>query len=88
MKTMEGLATSSTPMVRRLRCSTLSPLCPGSPTREPLSDVSSMSSITWSMMTHLCRNYETLGTLLSSVGLFGVHSHMKECMLRGKACQS
>ena len=49
MKTMEGLATSSTPMVRRLRCSTLSPLCPGKPTREPFSDVSSISSITWGM---------------------------------------
>ena len=33
MKTMEGLATSSTAMVSRLRCSTLSPLRPGMPTR-------------------------------------------------------
>lgn len=33
MKTTAGLATSSTPMVRRLRCSTLSPLTPGMPTK-------------------------------------------------------
>ena len=46
MKMMEGLATSSTPMVRRLRCSTLSPLCPGSPTRDPFRDVSSIRPIT------------------------------------------
>ena len=35
MKMMEGLATSSTAMVSRLRCSTLSPVLPGSPTRDP-----------------------------------------------------
>ena len=32
MKTIEGLATSSTAMVRRLRCSTDNPLMPGTPT--------------------------------------------------------
>ena len=34
MKMMEGLATSSTAMVRRLRCSTLRPVLPGMPTSE------------------------------------------------------
>ena len=33
MKTMAGLETSSTAMVRRLRCSTDRPLWPGMPTR-------------------------------------------------------
>ena len=33
MNTTLGLDTSSTPMVRRFRCSTLSPLTPGVPTR-------------------------------------------------------
>lgn len=34
MKTMEGLATSSTAMVNRLRCSTLRPLCPAACTSD------------------------------------------------------
>jgi hypothetical protein len=45
MKTMEGLATSSTAMVSRLRCSTLSPLTPSTPMyalRRRSSSVSSM----------------------------------------------
>lgn len=46
MKTMEGLATSSTPMVSRLRCSTLRPLTPGTPTIAFRSGVSSISSST------------------------------------------
>ena len=46
MKMMDGLATSSTPMVRRLRCSTLSPLTPGTPTSALFSGVSSISSST------------------------------------------
>ena len=46
MKTAEGLATSSTAMVRRLRCSTLSPLTPGRPTRACLNGINSTSSIT------------------------------------------
>ena len=47
MKMMEGLATSSTAMVRRLRCSTLSPLMPGLPTMLLARPSSSTSSITW-----------------------------------------
>lgn len=46
IKTAEGLATSSTAMVRRLRCSTLRPLVPGRPTSALRSGVSSTSSIT------------------------------------------
>ena len=46
MKMMEGLATSSTAMVRRLRCSTLSPVLPGMPTSEFRSGVSSTRPIT------------------------------------------
>ena len=46
MKMTEGLATSSTAMVRRLRCSTLSPLWPGMPTSVLHSGVSSTMSIT------------------------------------------
>ena len=46
MKMMEGLATSSTPMVRRLRCSTLSPETPGTPTSALASGASSISSST------------------------------------------
>ena len=46
MKMMEGLATSSTAMVRRLRCSTLSPLRPGLPTMLFARPSSSTSSIT------------------------------------------
>ena len=46
MKMMEGLATSSTAMVRRLRCSTLSPVLPGMPTSEFRSGVSSTKFIT------------------------------------------
>ena len=46
MKMTDGLATSSTAMVRRLRCSTLSPLCPGMPTSVWRSGVSSTMSIT------------------------------------------
>ena len=39
--------TSSTAMVRRFRCSTLSPLCPGLPTRAPDRVCSSTSPITY-----------------------------------------
>ena len=46
MKITDGLATSSTPMVRRLRCSTLSPLTPGTPTSALRSGASSISSST------------------------------------------
>ena len=46
MKMMEGFATSSTAMVRRLRCSTLSPLRPGLPTMLFAKPSSSTSSIT------------------------------------------
>ncbi len=46
MKTMAGLATSSTARVRRLRCSTDSPLAPGSPTSALDSGVSSTRAIT------------------------------------------
>ena len=67
MKTMEGLATSSTPMVRRLRCSTLRPLCPGRPTRLPFSDPSSISSIT-------CAH---AGQSLSDVSLYNMHKSMR-----------
>ena len=52
MKMMEGLATSSTPMVRRLRCSTLSPLTPGTPTSALASGASSISSSTCSDQKH------------------------------------
>ena len=45
MNTIEGLATSSTAIVSRLRCSTLSPEMPGFPTRESLMLVSSIRSI-------------------------------------------
>lgn len=47
MNTTEGLATSSTAMVSLFRCSTLSPVCPGRPTRESLIGSSSTKSITW-----------------------------------------
>ena len=46
MKMTEGLATSSTAIVRRLRCSTLRPVLPGTPTSDPFSGVSSTSAIT------------------------------------------
>ena len=45
MNTMDGLATSSTAMVSRLRCSTLRPV-PGEPTMEFLMEDSSTRSIT------------------------------------------
>ena len=47
MKMTLGFETSSTPMVRRLRCSTLSPVRPGMPTRAPLMESSSISASTW-----------------------------------------
>ncbi|KAJ7568417.1 hypothetical protein O6H91_01G032100 [Diphasiastrum complanatum] len=46
MKMMEGLATSSTAIVNRLRCSVESPVTPGRPTIPSLNDVSSTSSMT------------------------------------------
>ena len=46
MKMMEGLATSSTAMVSRFRCSTERPEAPGSPTSVPRNDVSSIKAIT------------------------------------------
>ncbi len=52
MKMTEGLATSSTPMVRRLRCSTLSPLTPGTPTSALRSGASSISSSTCARHDH------------------------------------
>ena len=44
MKTMEGLATSSTAIVSRFRCSTLSPETPGLPTNASFIAVSSTRS--------------------------------------------
>ena len=46
MNTMAGLATSSTAMVSRLRCSTDRPLMAGSPTMALDSAVSSTKSMT------------------------------------------
>ncbi len=51
MKMTEGLATSSTAMVRRLRCSTERPLTPGMPTsvcRSGVSSTMSSTSLTYS----------------------------------------
>ena len=45
MKTIEGLATSSTAIVNRFRCSVDRPSIPGRPTSAPLNGVSSTSSI-------------------------------------------
>lgn len=59
MKMMEGLATSSTPMVRRLRCSTLSPEMPGSPVYALRREVSSINSRT-------CTSKHCFTSLLSS----------------------
>lgn len=46
MNMMEGLATSSTAIVSRLRCSVDKPLAPGTPTRESLIPSSSIVSST------------------------------------------
>ena len=52
MKTMEGLATSSTAMVSLLRCSTDKPLWPGRPTTAPARDSSSTSPSTYTPPPH------------------------------------
>ena len=66
MKMMDGLATSSTPMVRRLRCSTLSPLTPGTPTSALFSGVSSISSRTCAFSLLNCLGFALYSKLWAS----------------------
>ncbi|KAA6419729.1 MAG: hypothetical protein FRX49_10262 [Trebouxia sp. A1-2] len=55
MKTMEGLATSSTAMVSRFLCSTDKPLWPGRPTTAPACDSNSTRPSTCRAATHTQR---------------------------------
>ena len=56
MKTIEGLDTSSTAIVSRLRCSTDRPLTPGRPTSAPRSGVSSTTAMIWDVAGQAARN--------------------------------
>ena len=71
MKTMAGWATSSTAIVRRLRCSALRPLVPSMPTMLSLITSSSTSAMICSHRCTIARSVRSFNAQLDSTALLG-----------------